>query len=63
VGETVFEIRDLSVERLRLEANGAAVSDLAERCCDYTMMITGERAKWDSEAEFFKDIPGGQGAR
>jgi ribosomal protein S18 acetylase RimI-like enzyme len=60
VSETSFAAGGLRVERLRPERDGAAVSDLAERCADYSLMVTGEPPKRDDGAEFFADIPKGR---
>jgi hypothetical protein len=50
-----FEVRGLRVEHLRLSLDGGAVSDLGQRCADYTLMVTGEPPKRDGGAEFFAD--------
>jgi RimJ/RimL family protein N-acetyltransferase len=60
VRDTVFEAGGWRVEHLRQELDGAAVSDLEERCADYTFMFTGEPPERDGGAEFFAAMPEGR---
>jgi RimJ/RimL family protein N-acetyltransferase len=60
MSETVFDIGRFRVKPLRPETDGAAIDDLAQRCADYTLMLTGEPPNHDSSADFFAAVPGGR---
>jgi hypothetical protein len=60
VSEIAFDARRFRVQPLRPETDGAAIDDLAHRCVDYTLMLTGEPPNRDGGADFFAAVPGGK---
>jgi ribosomal protein S18 acetylase RimI-like enzyme len=60
MSETVFDAGSFRVKPLRPQTDGAAIDDLAQRCADYTLMLTGEPPNHDSGAEFFAAVRDGK---
>ena len=53
----MFDAGSFQVKPLRPEADSAAVDALAQRCADYTLMLTGEPPSQDGSADFFAAVP------
>jgi ribosomal protein S18 acetylase RimI-like enzyme len=60
MNEIAFDAGRFRLKPLRPESDGAAIDDLAQRCADYTLMLTGEPPSHDSSADFFAAIPEGK---
>jgi ribosomal protein S18 acetylase RimI-like enzyme len=60
MNDTIFAAGRFRVKRLRPEADRAAVDALAQRCADYTLMLTGEPPSHEGSADFFAAIANGK---
>jgi ribosomal protein S18 acetylase RimI-like enzyme len=56
MSDIIFTAGSFQVRRLRPDADSAAVDALAQRCADYTLMLTGEPPSHDSSVDFFAAI-------